>query len=111
MADDWTEEFRLALEQERVRLEQLLERVTANRRQAPELDSSERAVQLQNQEVVDALGNDAREDLKSIVAALARIESKQYGKCDECGKAIQRERLRAYPFAGKCIACASENER
>ncbi len=109
MSGDWTDEFRQALNSEKQRLEQLLERIKANRTQPPEHDSSERAVQLQNQEVVDALGNDARADLKNINAALARIDAKQYGSCDECGNAIQRARLRAYPLAAKCIECASES--
>lgn len=108
MPEEWTDEFRQALDAEKQRLEQLLERVRANRTQPLEHDSSERAVQLQNQEVVDALGNDARSDLKNIKAALARIDGGQYGNCDECGNGIQRARLRAYPLATKCIECASE---
>lgn len=111
MPGDWTDEFRHALESEKQRLEQLLDRIMANRTQPPEPDSSERAVQLQNQEVVDALGNDARTDLKNINAALARMDANKYGSCDECGKAIQKARLRAYPLATKCIECASEMSR
>lgn len=109
MPGEWTDEFRQALDAEKKRLEQLLDRVRANRTQALEHDSSERAIQLQNQEVVDALGNDARADLKHIKAALARIDAGQYGSCDECGNTIQRARLRAYPLASKCIECASEH--
>ncbi len=109
MPGEWTDEFRQVLDAEKQRLEQLLERVRANRTQEPEQDSSERAVQLQNQEVVDALGNDARADLEHIKAALARMDAGQYGSCDECGNGIQRARLRAYPLASKCIECASEH--
>lgn len=107
MPGDWTDEFRKTLVAERQRLELLLERILANRTQPLEHDSAERAVQLQNQEVVDALGNDARLDLENIKAALARIDARQYGICDDCGNEIQRARLRAYPLATKCIGCAS----
>lgn len=108
MPGDWTDEFRKTLDTERQRLELLLKRILANRTQPLEHDSAERAVQLQNQEVVDALGNDARLDLQNIKAALARIDARQYGTCDNCGNEIQRARLRAYPLATRCIDCASE---
>lgn len=108
MQEEWTEEIRRTLATEKQRLELLLQRVLANRTQPLEHDSAERAVQLQNQEVVDALGNDARTDLENIKTALARIDAKKYGNCDECGNAIQRDRLRAYPMATRCIECASE---
>ncbi len=40
-----------------------LERITANLRRGYEADSKERAIQLEDSEVVDALGNEARLDL------------------------------------------------
>lgn len=100
-------EVRASLESEKSRLEQLLQRIVVNHRQPPESDSSERAVQRQNQEVVDALGNDARDDLVRIHAALQRIDAGTYGKCTSCGEAIAPARLDAYPFAARCIDCAS----
>lgn len=108
MPEKWTEDFRQKLETEKQRLEILLKRIRANRTQELEHDSAERAVQLQNQEVVDALGNDARTDLVNIKAALARIDAGTYGECDDCGSTIQRARLRAYPMATRCIDCASD---
>lgn len=103
-------EVRASLEREKQRLEQLLERVVVNLRQPPESDSTERAVQRQNQEVVDALGNDAREDLVRIDAALQRIAAGTYGKCTTCGEMIAPARLEAYPLAARCIDCASNAE-
>ena len=43
--------------------------------------------------------------LKLIEAALARIDSKEYGVCADCGKAIPSVRLEAVPWAIRCIGC------
>jgi len=43
--------------------------------------------------------------LKLIEAALARIDSEEYGVCMDCGNAIARARLEAIPWAVRCIAC------
>ncbi len=42
-----------------------------------------------------------------IVAALARLESGQYGVCSRCGGDIAPARLAALPTATNCIACAA----
>lgn len=83
-----------------------LERITANLRRGLEPDSKERAKQLEDSEVVDALGNDARTELRKISATLQRMESGDYGICVSCGTAISDERLLAHPYADECIDCA-----
>ena len=83
-----------------------LERITANLRRGLESDSKERAKQLEDSEVVDALGNDARTELRKISATLQRMESGDYGICVSCGTAISDERLLAHPYADECIDCA-----
>ena len=67
-------------------------------------------MQLENSEVVDALGNEAREELEQITAALGRIEKGEYGFCTECRDEIGEKRLSAFPPAEKCIECASLDE-
>jgi DnaK suppressor protein len=37
--------------------------------------------------------------------ALSRIDSGAYGKCEICSSDISIERLKALPFAKKCIKC------
>lgn len=37
--------------------------------------------------------------------ALQRIEKGDYGKCTECGKLIEKERLEAVPHAQLCLQC------
>jgi RNA polymerase-binding transcription factor len=87
-----------------------LERITANLRRGYEADSKERAKQLEDSEVVDALGNEARIELRKISAALSRIESGDFGTCAECGSPIDQGRLKAYPYATECIDCATMDE-
>lgn len=43
--------------------------------------------------------------LKQIDAALARLNSEEYGVCVDCGDAISRGRLEAIPWVLRCIGC------
>lgn len=42
-------------------------------------------------------------ELRDVEAALARIQEGTYGRCRDCGREIERERLEAYPTATRCI--------
>jgi DnaK suppressor protein len=44
--------------------------------------------------------------LIKIKSALANIRSGKYGKCEKCGKAIERARLEAMPTANLCLDCS-----
>jgi DnaK suppressor protein len=46
-----------------------------------------------------------------INAALARIESGQYGRCEECGEPINEARLKAMPTAALCLNCQRNFEK
>ena len=111
MAKDWPDGLRDELLQKKEELTARLERITANLRRGYEADSKERAKQLEDSEVVDALGNEARAELAKISAALARMESGDFGVCVECGIPIDQGRLKAYPYALECIDCATMDER
>ena len=43
--------------------------------------------------------------LRLIDQALARVDNGTYGTCAECGEHIPRERLKALPFALRCVDC------
>ena len=73
-------------------------------------DSQERAVELENEEVLHALDEAGREELALIRAALDRIDRGQYGFCERCGEEIAAARLSALPFAKYCIDCVEETE-
>jgi len=103
-------EIRKALEEKRQELSTRLDRIHANVRRGYHADSKERAKEFEDNEVVDALGNEARQELRKISAALLRLESGDYGICIECGLPIKEGRLKVYPYAEECIECAEFDE-
>ncbi len=104
-------EIQSHLEIQKSLLEERLGRIKENVRRGFNADSGEMAKELEDQEVVDALGNEAQGKLQQISAALQRIADGDYGKCLECGEDIADERLLASPVARYCIDCANELER
>jgi RNA polymerase-binding protein DksA len=88
------------------RLERLKENLTSGR----SADSQEQAQELENAEVVDALGNEARTEIAKIARALEQIKNGTYGTCGDCGETIPMARLEAQPFADRCIRCATAAE-
>jgi DnaK suppressor protein len=51
-----------------------------------------------------------RETVERIDAALTRLEQGLYGCCTECGDDIPIARLRALPFAVRCVDCEEARE-
>ena len=43
--------------------------------------------------------------------ALKRIEDGVYGKCESCAKKINKERLKAIPYALLCRSCKEKREK
>ncbi|MBR6802568.1 MAG: TraR/DksA C4-type zinc finger protein [Kiritimatiellae bacterium] len=58
-----------------------------------------------------ARAEETRKRLRAIDDALRAIENKTYGICSVCKCAISRERLKAAPFAIRCVKCKAEWER
>ena len=54
-----------------------------------------------------ALSAQAAAAVEQIDAAIERIHDGTYGTCENCGKDIPRERLRALPYAALCVTCKS----
>ena len=48
--------------------------------------------------------------IKKILASLTDIEDGLYGICDDCGRDISIERLKARPVAKRCIRCKTRQE-
>ncbi|HYC55478.1 MAG TPA: TraR/DksA family transcriptional regulator [Candidatus Binatia bacterium] len=57
------------------------------------------------------LGDRERKKLQLIDDALARIDTGEYGDCDECGGEIAAGRLEAMPFTRLCVTCQDEYEQ
>ena len=87
-----------------------LERIKDNLISGQSADSQEQAQELENAEVMDALGNETRLELSYIAQALKRIKDDTYGICVTCDEEIPIARLKAYPFAERCIRCATAEE-
>ncbi|TBW57968.1 TraR/DksA family transcriptional regulator [Marinobacter halodurans] len=73
-----------------------------------EADFAEQAIQRQNDEVVDGLDIEAREELRQVDRALHRIEEGEGDICEQCGEFINPERLKILPQTTICVECAEE---
>lgn len=107
--DDYKEIREVLLAKQR-ELSLRLENIKSNITRGRSADSQEQAQELENAEVVDALGNEARHELHLIAKALDQIKQQTYGDCLDCGKQIPPARLKAQPFAERCIDCATRAE-
>ncbi len=109
MKQEKIEQFSEQLLEQQQRLADLLERTKKHlyRREEPySADFAEQAVEVENNEVVERLDEDAKIDLANISKALERIEQGSYGICTQCNDSIREERLEAIPQANLCIDCA-----
>jgi DnaK suppressor protein len=71
-------------------------------------DELERVQQLLNREVAISNLAWASRLLKSIEAALDRIEDGTYGVCLRCDEEIPEKRLNAVPWTSYCLVCQEE---
>jgi len=70
------------------------------------------ALQLASErEVQQAVEGIEETELRSLRAALARVQEPDYGLCGDCGKAIPFGRLQVEPQALRCVACATRHEK
>lgn len=63
------------------------------------------------QEVSISMLETEEQMLEEIAAALGRIDQGTFGRCEECGKEISKERLRAVPYTRHCIQCANQAQQ
>jgi RNA polymerase-binding transcription factor len=49
--------------------------------------------------------------LKSVIAALHRVEDEIYGVCLRCEEPIPEKRLKAVPWASHCVSCQEAIDR
>jgi len=100
------EELKQELEQRLADLQVRLARIKKDATQAHSTDSAEQAQERENDEVVDAIGNETQLSIRVIQTALEKIEAGTYGSCENCGEDISVDRLRAVPEATRCLECA-----
>lgn len=96
------------LREKKEQLEERLNRVEASLRKSHAADWAEQASERENDEVVEALDINIRNELEQINQALLRMDQGSYGTCKMCDGPIRVERLEALPFTDTCFDCASE---
>lgn len=71
-------------------------------------DLADQAIDLEDDEVLEGLGNAAQKEAALLKRALKRIEENTYGTCRSCEEPISEERLKAVLYAPLCKSCATE---
>jgi len=69
-------------------------------------DFAEQVVELENEDVIVQLDEEAKQELALVNRALRKIEDGSYGVCETCANDISEPRLEALPQATMCIKCA-----
>ena len=103
------DEARERLEAMRADYSQRLARFERHRRRsegALSADADERAIEVENDETVDALAEGAVAIIRQIDHALQRLRIGLWGFCEGCGRPIDAHRLARLPEATRCSRCA-----
>lgn len=74
-------------------------------------DSSDEALATSLVDLAAARIDNEIGQLRALDRASQRLESPDFGICEQCGSAIPVARLVAYPGAVRCVACQAEYER
>jgi len=91
-------------------LEGRLERINQDLDEPLSRDSSERAVEMEDDQSLAGQAVLISREIASVERALTRIEQGTYGECVRCGAEIALKRLEARPEAALCFACASREQ-
>jgi DnaK suppressor protein len=65
---------------------------------------------IHDDEVVADMAARRMRDLEAVNRALEDMAAGRYGICQECGEPIAKARLKALPFATRCVACQAASE-
>ena len=98
---------RTRLEAQLAELQDRLSRIERDLAEPADPDSSERAVQMEDDDALEGQAALVSNEIGAVRRALQRIEDGSYGECANCGNEIAAGRLEARPEAALCIECAS----
>jgi RNA polymerase-binding transcription factor DksA len=70
-------------------------------------DWEEMATEREHDEVLTSMGDEGKQEIRMIQAALARLEEGEYGYCTKCGERIAAARLDLLPATPFCSNCAA----
>ena len=71
-------------------------------------DSEDRAQDLENEEVAEAIVLQAQQELQQVQHAILRIKKGMYLQCELCEEDIEIKRLQSLPYTSLCRLCASD---
>lgn len=115
LSEERLQDFKIALEEER---RELLEDLVNSNENISSIDSINKSGDLVDQaynfyekEMLIGLSTSEKETLQKINNALRKIDAKEYGTCEECGKPIEEKRLEAIPYAMRCIECKKKSAK
>lgn len=74
-------------------------------------DSSDEALAVTLGDLSAARVHHEIRQLRELDAAMARIDSEDFGVCVDCGEAIPAARLKANPAAVRCVNCQEVHEK
>jgi len=77
----------------------------------PVTDTADEAVADELSDLDNAELSRDLQELRELEAAQGRIREGKYGLCEDCGRDIGAERLRAQPAARRCFECQRVHER
>jgi len=109
--------IRLRLENDRKRLTEQLEHISANRSSEERREGSpfgkreEEASETADLENMVAQEQRITDQLADIETALKKFETGAFGLCEKCGRKIELARLEAIPTAKLCMDDAQKNAR
>ncbi len=80
-------------------------------RELVQQDMREAAQREEEREIDMAISDLETRELGVVSAALRRLHTEDYGRCVDCDNEIPFDRLKAEPWALRCVACESARER
>lgn len=98
------------LEAQLAELKERYMRVEKDLTEPLDADSSEQAVQKEDDSSLEGQAALIAREIASVSRALTRIENGTYGQCVRCGNEIAAPRLAARPEAALCIECARQEQ-
>ncbi|NQY37139.1 MAG: TraR/DksA C4-type zinc finger protein [Alteromonadaceae bacterium] len=102
-----TEHLKTKFTQRIIELQQRVTSIHQDFASGRNADWSEQAGERENDEVLNALESEAKNEIHQLSNAISRIDSGNYGFCLNCGEKIAEQRLAVQPAALKCIQCAN----
>ncbi|RUM25794.1 TraR/DksA family transcriptional regulator [Rhizobium vallis] len=100
------EKYRSVLVRRQEELRQRLYAIEQDLERPRDPDDDDRAIERNNDEVLEELGTAGQSELAAIDAALDRLNHGTFGRCSKCGDVIDERRLDAVPYTAICQDCA-----